>query len=322
YALFLPLLAARKALIPPPSPTAPLPFYQNIEADLFLTFGVQSNSATVIASAHATGRPAVLFLGSDSDLDERYAKSEDFVSVYRDRADVCRWVIDNADRILCQTERQLTLLKERFGRDGAIVRNPIDVDRWTEAMAGPIPFPELESLTNYALWVGRADPVHKRPQFLIELAKQCPQVPFVMVLNPRDDPTEAEVRRTAPGNVSIIRSVPFDQMPTLFARAAVLVNTSSLEGFPNTYLQAAISKVPVASLVVEEAFLRQSTGGICTHGDLAKLASYIQNCAGGNPLPANMEHARTFVSKEFGLTEQAKRLASELRRGNDVPPNS
>ncbi|MCA8995810.1 MAG: hypothetical protein KDA80_02465, partial [Planctomycetaceae bacterium] len=45
-ALFLPLLAARKALIPPPSPPSPLPFFSTIEPDIFLTFPYQNNSRT------------------------------------------------------------------------------------------------------------------------------------------------------------------------------------------------------------------------------------------------------------------------------------
>jgi len=43
------------------------PFYTRLPADLFCTFGVQSNSARVIAAAHATGRKAVLMIGSDGD---------------------------------------------------------------------------------------------------------------------------------------------------------------------------------------------------------------------------------------------------------------
>lgn len=310
-AIFLPLLALRKALIRQPSPTAPSRFYREIPADLFLTFGVQSNSATVIASAHAAGRPAALFLGSDSDLDERYAQQGEFVSVYRDRADVCRWVIQNADVVYCQTEQQQALLQTRFGRDGIVIRNPIDIAEWDRLMGNPPPIPGLEEMPPYALWIGRADPEHKRPQLLVELAKKCPEIPFLMIMNPRDDLTEAAVRREAPGNVRIVSKVPFSGMPAVFRGGAVLVNTSSLEGFPNTFLQAAISQVPIASLVVEEEFLERSGAGICAHGDLDRLAEVVRAAVANRHLRQEST-ARAYVAENYSLTAQTNLLLSSL----------
>ncbi len=43
-------------------------FFESLDADLFCCFGNQATAATAIASAHSTGRRAILFLGSDDDL--------------------------------------------------------------------------------------------------------------------------------------------------------------------------------------------------------------------------------------------------------------
>lgn len=308
----VPLLAANKLIRRRPDPLQPNPYYTRIPADLFLTFGVQSNSASVIASAHAGGRPAVLFLGSDSDLDERYAEDADFVSVYRDRSDVCRWVLQNADHILCQTEAQRTLLKTRFKRDATVIRNPIDVEHWDDLQTRPLELPLAADWPRYALWIGRADPEHKRPQALIELARKCPDVPFLMVMNPRDDLLERTIRLQAPRNVRILERVAFSAMPALFARAGLLVNTSSLEGFPNTFLQAAVSRVPIASLNVEGGFLRVSLGGFCSDGNLDALARFIREtwsaaCVDNDPWPA-----REYVKEYHALPAQVRLLANTL----------
>ncbi|WP_437205183.1 glycosyltransferase family 4 protein [Planctomicrobium sp. SH664] len=311
---YLPWIAARKLLVPRPSPLTPDPFLQQLNADVLVTFGVQSHSATVIASARAAGRPAVLFLGSDGDLDERYLQRGDFVSVYRDRGDVCLWVLQQADSILCQTPAQQSRLRDLFHRQATIVRNPIDLQEW-DRLRALLPSPEeTAGLTRYALWIGRADAVHKRPQLLLDVAERCPEIPFLMVMNRRDDVVDAEVRRRAPGNVRIVESIPFARMPAVMQQAAVLVNTSSLEGFPNTYLQAAATGVPVASLQVEEEFLRQSGAGTFAGGDLQLLAEQVrQFWTPGRPA-AQSEQARAFVEEYYSLQGQVRQLAAQLRK--------
>lgn len=308
----LPLLGAMKVLRPRRAPTDPLPRLKRIDADLFLTFGVQSFSATVIASAHATGRPAALFLGSDSDLDERYRPDADFMSIYRDRGDVCYQVLQQADAIFCQTPAQQARLEQLFQRRGTQINNPIDLNHWDQHSLDPLPDAIPQALDRYALWIGRADAVHKRPQLLLQLAHMCPEIPFLMIMNRRDDVVEAEVIRQAPENVTILEHLPFDAMPAVFSRACILVNTSSLEGFPNTFLQAAASKVPVASLQVESDFLQRAQAGDCADGKLDQLAEIVRRTF---HTPDNhAAAARQFVEKHHEITRQTDILADELAK--------
>lgn len=317
-AVFLPLLAARKALIRRPDPLRPSPFYEAIDADLFLTFGVQSNSASVMASAHASGRKAVLFLGSDSDLDERYLTQAGFVSTYRDSAGTCLWTIQHADRILCQTEFQQARLQKLFQREATIVRNPIDLEEWDARRGEPLPAGQSAGLNRYALWIGRAEAEHKRPMVLVELARRCPEVEFLMILNRRDDVVDAAVRRAAPSNVRIIERAPFSAMPAILRQAAVLVNTSVLEGFPNTFLQAAASGVPVASLHVEPGFLQAAQAGFCAGGNTEALVEYVRACWTGAPVangtPYDALFARRYVEEHYALDRQVDQLAGILQQ--------
>lgn len=310
-AVVIPLLATRKLLRPRRKPLDPSPDLMRIDADLFVTFGVQSHSATVIASARSTGRPALLFLAWDNDLDERYAADSSYVNIYRDRADVCRWIIDHADQILCQTESQQELLQTRFQRTGDIVHNPIDMDEWDHRLDEALRA-ETDVPSPYALWIGRADAEHKRPEVLLDLARKCPDVPFLMVMNPRDPVIEKQIRQSAPQNVKIIDRVPFGRMPEVYSQAAVLVNTSALEGFPNTFLQAAVSGVPIASLNVEPEFLKRSQGGYCAGGNLDALGEYVRViCSAPRPSRATWP-AREHVRRHHALTTQVNALAAIL----------
>lgn len=292
---------------------APLPFYQQISADLFLTFGVQGNSARVISSAHSTGRPAVLFLSYDGDLDDRYLSGGRFVSKYHDHADVCRWIIDQADHILCQTEWQQEQAR-RFGREATLLRNPIDLAWWDQHRLKECDELLTSGLKRYVLWVGRAEDFHKCPGIAVNIARRTPEIDYLMILNRRDDVVEQQVRQSAPPNLRIIERVSFPEMPAVMQRAALFLNTSRQEGFPNTFLQAAASGVPVASLNVEAEMLAESRAGFCALGNLDTLTDYVRSCWEGRPEPFDSSAARSWVETRHDLNTQSAALEQILRQ--------
>ncbi|WP_437227847.1 glycosyltransferase family 4 protein [Planctomicrobium sp. SH661] len=314
----LPIIALERICKGRRNPLAPSRFFEQLPADIFLTFGVQGNSAAVIASAHSTGRKAVLSLASDGDLDPRLLSQDDFVGASGDPAAICRWIITHSDEILCQTPRQVEILKS-FQRAGGLLLNPFDVSRWDADALQLISEKYTGGLKRYVLWIGRADPVYKQPLKFVELAQACPEVDFLMILNPRDDEVEREVRSTAPSNVRVVERVPYGDMAGVLQRAAVLVNTSSQEGFPNTFLQAAASGVPIASLNVEPDFLNTARAGFCAEGDLSALAEYVQECWTGNPGSFDANSARDFVVTQHSLEHVSHRLAEVLQTVAEKP---
>jgi glycosyltransferase involved in cell wall biosynthesis len=285
-----------------------------LNADVYCTFGVQAYSATVIRSAHSIGRPAALFLGSDGDLNPLFTTEGPGQDPYGTPAAVGREILLSADRIIVQTPEQQRLLSERFGRSSTLLRNPIDVESWTQQAVRPLDPGWTAGLDRFVLWVGRAEETHKRPQLCLELARACPDVMFLMILNPRDPEVEARIRGDAPGNLRIVERVPAEGMPAVFSRAAALVSTSRLEGFPNVFLQAALTGVPIASLEVGSEFLAASGAGECTAGDLPALADLVrrvwnrQRHAGLDP-----EHARRWVLEHHELGRQVDLLRQDLR---------
>jgi len=310
----LPVVAAERLLRGRPGdPWQPDARLVGVSADVLCTFGVQSHSATVIASAHAAGRPTVLVLGSDGDLDEHYGPESTFVSPYGDRGNDCWRILQEADLIVAQTPEQQRVLRERFGRESTVIANPIDVAEWDARRNQPLESDNTAGLERYVLWVGRADAVHKRPQLCIELAQICPDVTFLLIMNPRDAELEHRLRRERPANVRIISWVPFPQMPSVFGHAAALVNTSLLEGFANTFLQAALSEVPIASLEVGAPFLGAIGCGCSADGDLSRLAEYLRRVWGNGEDPAALNRARDFVVQRHGVPQKTAELADVLR---------
>lgn len=316
----IPILAACRPFRGSTEPWKPQRILVDPPADIYCTFGVQSNSATVISSAHQINRPVVLLLGSDSDLDERYTEGSTFVSPYRDVGDTCWRILREADVVVCQTAWQQAKLASQFGREGHIIPNPIDIEQW-DADRQRIEFAELPSdvnpLDRYLLWVGRAERVHKQPQLFLKLARELPEIPCVMVLNPREGDLEDEIRRRAPPNLRIIRHVPFPAMPALFSRAAALISTSSLEGFANVFLQAAVSRVPVVSLNVGTEFLAQSGVGETCDGDWERFRGKTQQAWDHPRSSEDLERARNTVLAQHSLaavSQQFKALLLETVR--------
>ncbi|MCR4413061.1 MAG: glycosyltransferase family 4 protein [Thermoguttaceae bacterium] len=311
-----PVAAAVRLLPGQRDPRRPDRFYQRIESDVFCCFGVHRDSATVIASARAAGRKTVLFLGADSDLDGRFTPDSTYRTPYGERGHVCWYALRHADRIVVQTEAQRRMLADRFGREGVLVPNPIDLAAWEAAQDAGTALPEVDRMAPYALWIGRADAFHKRPLLALELARRCPEVRFLMIVARRDWKIHDQLRRDCPANVRIIEPVPFCEMPLVFRGAAVYVNTSApgYEGFPNVFLQAAASGVPIASLELDCGFVEAGRGGLAAGGDLDRLAEYVR-AVWHDPQRRCREGAcgRQYVRQHHDLPALAARVAELLR---------
>ncbi len=101
-----------------------------------------------------------------------------------------------------------------------------------------------------ALWVSNIRRL-KRADILLSVASELPQLAFHMVGGAvRSDPdlfehVRSQARQVA--NVTFHGALPYAETSALYGRARVFVNSSEMEGFPNTYLQAWASGTPVVA---------------------------------------------------------------------------
>jgi glycosyltransferase involved in cell wall biosynthesis len=289
--------------------------YPRIPADVFLTFGVNGVSAEVVVSCRAHGKKSILCIAHDSDLDEVFTTPArlcraDGVSAI----DGCR-ALRQADEIVVQSQHQLDLLRERFGRQGRLIANPIDLD--ADDTEGALLEPQVRMLIRqgpYVLWVGRSDPVFKQPHVCLDLAERLPDVRFVMVMALLDANLHAEVRRRKPGNVEIIDGLPFRAMPHVFRWAVALASTSRQEGFPNIFLQAGKYRVPVVSLSVDPdgLFSRRRAGIVC-HGDIERMAGELRRLAADPEYRAlHASRLARYVAENHGLAGRCDELCEVI----------
>lgn len=133
---------------------------------------------------------------------------------------------------------------------------------------------------NEILWLGAVKPEYKRPEMFLELAEHLPNRRFVMagrMQGPAAWQEQLRSRMQTQPNLTYLGPVRRPDLPRLFARARVLVNTSSTEGFSSTFLEAAAAGVPVVSAYHDpNGILNQQGAGTCVNGD-AGLADAIEH---------------------------------------------
>jgi glycosyltransferase involved in cell wall biosynthesis len=185
------------------------------------------------------------------------------------------YAIRNADHIVTQTEYQAQLLKQNHKRvaDG-VVRN-----------FQPEPIEELDkSGTPMVLWVANFKR-WKQPELFVALAndlRDLGSVRFVMAgaaaSGSGSVDWNASVMRqiSAAPNIDYLGPLSQTEINRLFARAHVFVNTSTSEGFPNTFIQAWMREVPVVSLNVDPDHVLSSEGMGILAKSTAALAQTVR----------------------------------------------
>lgn len=241
----------------------PRPF-EKVDADLYLVPGNNEITAEVAFSSRDCGRKVILLAGSDMDYDPAYRLDPGGRNVYGTPHHLMAYANSAVDAHIVQSTRQAESLASNYGRRASIVRNPIDLSGRISVDAG-----SMRDL----LWIGKSDPV-KRPELMLEMASRLPQYSVTMVLNLANRLIHESILREAQAlpNLEIVEYVPFAGIESYFACHRILINTSTIEGFPNTFLQSMKYGHPIATLEVDpESIISRHGCGICGDGDFGRM---------------------------------------------------
>ena len=292
---------------------------RSINAQAYIAFEVHKTSARVVYTAKQVNAQSFVFVASNADLDSRYFKGSRYLTPYGQSGAICHYTVANADTVLLQTEAQKQLLAERFQRQGVVVENPFDMQWWaqrlTERPPATLPAP------GFVLWVGRADRFHKRPQLALEIANACPQLRFVLIVEKRDPTVEQALAEDSPPNVELRGRTSFAQMPHYFKNAMLFLNTGSrdYEGFPNVFLQAAASGVPIVALEAGSEFLTRADCGVCAKGSTERAVAAINELA--NDATKRREYGmrgQRYVLEQHRVDEKARQVMALFKEKSEA----
>jgi len=206
--------------------------------------------------------------------------------------------------VISQNRKQQNFLKKNFKIESIQINNMCHI-------------PTEEPVTNKSnvLWVGTIKPEWKRPELFLKLAESIPEVHFQMIGGPAYGGPQSyfefyeQIREKAHEitNLDFIGVVPYNKIDKYFESALIFVNTSSMEGFPNTFIQAWIKSVPVASLSVDPdevicennlGFHSKTFDQLVIDVNLLLDNSYLRGIFGNN--------ARLYAEQEFDIKKIIK----------------
>jgi glycosyltransferase involved in cell wall biosynthesis len=157
-----------------------------------------------------------------------------------------RYGLRKADKIIVQTLKQQRMLMEGFGLSSEVFPMPCQMAVSNDYY----PRQPLKRENLRVLWVGRIDRP-KRLEWLLEVARELPEVAFDVVGKPTypDDPYSRQVFDQAKSlqNVVMHGMISHNQISSMYARAFLLCCTSIYEGFPNTFIEAWSTGLPIVT---------------------------------------------------------------------------
>lgn len=155
-----------------------------------------------------------------------------------------RWTFNRADVVFCYTTADEERVRE-FGVTTPIevVSNGIDTERF--APEGPRSDLVAGDGTT-VLFVGRLVE-GKRPEVVIQAVDQLDDEHDIELYVCGDGPLRSALEAEAGPRVTFLGDIPYDEMPSVYRAADLLVLPSRAEGVPRTIMEALTVGIPVVS---------------------------------------------------------------------------
>ena len=270
------------------------------DADIYYQSCAGVHTGIVAWHCRSAGKKFVFRVASDVDC----LPGHQLIRYWRDRK-LFEYGLRRADLVATQTTHQGELLLNHYCLPSCVVNMAVEA-------------PGRECVPNRdidVLWLSNLQPV-KRPELALELARRMPGVRFALAGGPMagaqtyyDDVLEAAARLP---NVSILGPVRYAETGALFARSRVFLNTSSVEGFPNTFLQAWIRGAPVVTFFDPDGIVQKKQLGRVANSldDMREAIHSLLNDEGRRE--AIGQRARTFAQRSFTPASVAGRYLDLL----------
>jgi glycosyltransferase involved in cell wall biosynthesis len=199
------------------------------------------------------GRRLVFRIASDMDCEPSRLLIE--YNYWRDRP-IYEYGLRRADAILAQSVHQQDTMRRNYGLSSTLASMLVDHPR--DVLT-------FEQRTIPVLWVSNIRQL-KRPDLVMEFAARTPEIAVHMIGGRIADShnlfDETQQRASELTNVTFHGQKPYHEVNEYFANSLLFMNTSDIEGFPNSYLQAWSRGTPVIAFFDPDGLIAREGLGV------------------------------------------------------------
>ena len=218
------------------------------------------------------------------------------------------YAIRHSTHVVSQAQFQDDLLRRHYGRASEVILQFQPQPK--EVLHKNDPF-TVVWVANIKAW--------KQPEMFIRLARElgtCENVRFLMIGRPAgvkyQEELEAQIR--ALSNLEYLGEQPIERVNAILAESHVFVNTSTHEGFANTFVQAWMREVPVVSMLLDpDNILKKRKVGYFS-GSFEQMARDVRRLIENPALRDEMgRRAREYAMENHSLEKNMGRLLELIR---------
>ena len=279
---------------------------RKVNANIYYQRNPGALSAFIGVFCRVAGKQFVLAGANDANFDRH---NELNVNSFLDVIEI-KMGIHLAHKIILQNHRQKGLLGKNYRRNGTVFYNIYDPP---DAGGDDQTPPDLTSKMKL-LWVGRIAP-QKRPDMCLHLARLLPDYEIIMVgsrTHHRDlsEKINQDVRNMK--NIAYLGHLPLLAVEELFDSIHGLVNTSFVEGFPNTFLQAWSRGLPVFSFVDPDHLISENNLGNKVSSLEEMAAAIRRKLSDQKTYQQEANRIKSFFRNHFSVSNKIGELESLL----------
>ena len=278
---------------------------KKISPDVIYQRGLQSYTGSAAYYAKSHGSKFIYHVACDYDVVPSKILGGDSLPNRIDKR-IGEYGLKHASDIIVQTPRQAKLLNSNYGRQAA------------EVIPNFHPHPkeaiQKKETPIKIVWVSNFKPI-KQPELFVKLAQDMQNhsgLQFLMIGRSGNSSIYNNLFKEIEGinNLTFVGEKSIDEVNQMLATSHIFVNTSLVEGYANTFIQAWMRRVPVVSLSVEtDDNFDDNRIGFCGH-NYDGLKSAVKRLVGDHKLRNAMgKQAQVYALKNNSMSNAAKLIS-------------
>ncbi len=163
----------------------------------------------------------------------------------------------------------------------------------------------------FVVWIANIKP-HKQPEKFVELAKEFPNMDFLMVGSMQDESYRWIENESGARNFYYLGAKTPEEVNGILAQSLFLIHTCKPEGFCNNMIQAWLQKKPVVTLAFDPAgYIRKHGLGAFAHNDWKVFVEQVDEYLRDPSLREQVgERAQAFAKITFSAEQSVQKLES------------